>query len=125
MGGTYDLDEDNTTVSLVCLTCSAGSKGSETEPSSDSKEFFVYNDTQKAIIVDPSIPAGKTYRLRITVQDDNELGPLSTIYKIQVTVKEQKVKESGSGLFDISAFGKSDQSNHSHIDNSQLPKVIE
>ena len=56
----YDLEFDNVTVDLQCLTCFE----------LNNEHYFSFDDSKKIIIIAPETPFGR-YKIQITLTDDN------------------------------------------------------
>lgn len=81
MGSFYDFEFDSIQLVLECLNCNSEGQG----PS----EFFHFNDTLNAVVVDAQTPEG-IYTVRITLSDDNPLDPKSSSFEFKVTLETLK-----------------------------------
>ena len=81
-GNFYDLEGEEVSVLLECLSC-------RSEYVEQPVELFFFNKTSSQIIVSPDIAEG-LYWIKLTLSDNNELDPKSNTYKFKIIIKDNK-----------------------------------
>lgn len=100
LGETFDADFDQVTVSFECKSCLSAAEAQSISgglSNTDESLYFSFNETSNAIMIDPDVPLDKSFKIRVTLTDDNASGAESTFYEVNIIVREPAIQVQPEG----------------------------